>query len=387
MKIVPVPATITVSSLIAGTYAPPAVRRAHHDRDLRDPLRRHPRLVEEDPAEVVPVREHLRLQRQKRPARVDQVDARQPVLLGHLLRPQMLLHRQREIRAALHRRVVRDDHALAPLDRRRSPSRSPPTARRRRTRPTPPARSAPETPSPDRRAGRSAHAPAASRASDAAPASARRRRRRPAPSARATRRPAPPSAHAGARRRRSARARFPARPRREPTRAFGAIRHAVVDESQSPLAAARRGDRRRGRRRDRRRRARPQLDEEPGASLTTRRRRRPRPRRTGTTGTTTTPAPLDRPGCDQRDLRGHPAARRHARRPEPRRSAWSCSKTRSARSATSGASRPCPTVVDAVRAAPGRSSSSTGASRSSGRTRSSACARSSPPACRTSSGT
>src|SRR5438445_4515787 len=39
--------------------------RAHHDRDLRNPLRRHLRLVEEDPAEVVAVRKDLVLQRQE----------------------------------------------------------------------------------------------------------------------------------------------------------------------------------------------------------------------------------------------------------------------------------------------------------------------------------
>ena len=38
-KIVPVPRTMTVSSLIAGTYAPPAVRRAHHQGDLGDARR------------------------------------------------------------------------------------------------------------------------------------------------------------------------------------------------------------------------------------------------------------------------------------------------------------------------------------------------------------
>ena len=63
MKIVPVPRTITVSSLIAGTYAPPARARAHHDRDLRDPERRHARLVEEDPAEMVTVGKDLGLKR------------------------------------------------------------------------------------------------------------------------------------------------------------------------------------------------------------------------------------------------------------------------------------------------------------------------------------
>ncbi len=90
--------------------------RAHHRRDLRDPLRRHPRLVEEDPAEVVAVGEDLVLERQEGAARVDEVDARQPVLLGDLLGAQVLLDRHREVGAALDRGVVGDDHALLALD-------------------------------------------------------------------------------------------------------------------------------------------------------------------------------------------------------------------------------------------------------------------------------
>ena len=138
--------------------------RAHHDRDLRDPLRRHARLVEEDAPEVLAVGEHLGLERQERAAGVDEVDARQPVLLGDLLRAQVLLHREREVRAALHRRVVRDDHALAPLDdadpgddagARRLAVVEVPTRRAR------PARG---RRCPGRRAGRSARARAASRA-------------------------------------------------------------------------------------------------------------------------------------------------------------------------------------------------------------------------------
>ena len=65
---------------------------------------------------MVAVGENLGLQRQEGAARVDEVDARQPVLDRHLLRAQVLLHRQREIRAALHRGIVRDDHAVASLD-------------------------------------------------------------------------------------------------------------------------------------------------------------------------------------------------------------------------------------------------------------------------------
>src|SRR5207344_831322 len=49
-------------------------------------------------------------------ARVDEVDAGEPVLARDLLRAQVFLDREREVRAALDRRVVRDDDALATLD-------------------------------------------------------------------------------------------------------------------------------------------------------------------------------------------------------------------------------------------------------------------------------
>jgi hypothetical protein len=87
-----------------------------HHGDLRDALRREARLVEEDAAEVLAVRKHLVLFRQKRPAAFDQVDAGQAVLAGDLLGAQVLLHRERVVRAALHRRIVGNDHAGAPGD-------------------------------------------------------------------------------------------------------------------------------------------------------------------------------------------------------------------------------------------------------------------------------
>ena len=65
---------------------------------------------------MVAVGEDLGLQRQERAARVDEVDARQPVLLRDLLRAQVLLHREREVGAALDGRVVREDHARLALD-------------------------------------------------------------------------------------------------------------------------------------------------------------------------------------------------------------------------------------------------------------------------------
>ena len=180
--------------------------RAHHDRDLRDPLRGHARLVVEDPAEVLAVGEDLGLQRQEGAARVDEVDAGEVVLLRDLLRAQMLLDGEREVGAALDGRVVCDDDALLALDDADARSRSRPTARRRRTAPRRRARSARGRRRPGRRVGRSAPGRSASRASGAARPPSRRRRGRRARCARAARRRAPPSARCGGRTSRRARA-------------------------------------------------------------------------------------------------------------------------------------------------------------------------------------
>ena len=85
--------------------------RPHHDGNLRNAFGRHPRLVEEDPAEVIAVGEHLGLQRQERAARVDEVDAGQPVVERDLLRAQVLLDGDRVVGPALDGRVVGDDDA------------------------------------------------------------------------------------------------------------------------------------------------------------------------------------------------------------------------------------------------------------------------------------
>ena len=90
--------------------------RAHDHRDLRNAFRRHRRLVEEDAPEVIAVGEDVGLVGKVRPARVDQVDARQVVLARDVLRAQVLLDRHRVVGAALDGRVVADDHALASRD-------------------------------------------------------------------------------------------------------------------------------------------------------------------------------------------------------------------------------------------------------------------------------
>ena len=73
-------------------------------------------LVEEDAAEVFLVRENLVLHRQEGAAGIDQIDAGQAVFEGDFLGAQVLLDGQRVIGAALHRRIVGDDHAFDAID-------------------------------------------------------------------------------------------------------------------------------------------------------------------------------------------------------------------------------------------------------------------------------
>ena len=88
----------------------------HDHRDLRNARGREPRLVVEDAAEVLAIREHLVLQRQEGAARVDEVDAGQAVLERDFLRAQVLLDRDRVVGAALDGRVVRDHEQFAAVD-------------------------------------------------------------------------------------------------------------------------------------------------------------------------------------------------------------------------------------------------------------------------------
>ena len=90
--------------------------RAHDHGNLGDPGGGHARLVEENPAEMIAIGEDLRLEREKRAARIDQVDARQPVFERDLLGADVLLHGDRVVGAALHRRVVGDDDDFTARD-------------------------------------------------------------------------------------------------------------------------------------------------------------------------------------------------------------------------------------------------------------------------------
>ena len=132
------------------------------------PLRRHPRLVEEDAAEVLAIGKDLGLQRQERAARVDEVDAGQAVLERDLLRAQVLLDRERVVGAALDRGVVGDDQHLAARDAADAGDEPGRRAPRRRTGPRRRAARARGTASRGRAAGRCARGPAACPARDAA---------------------------------------------------------------------------------------------------------------------------------------------------------------------------------------------------------------------------
>ena len=93
------------------------------------PLGRHPRLVEEDAAEVLAVGKDLGLQRQEGAAGVDEVDAGQPVLERDLLRAQVLLHGDRVVGAALDGGVVGDDRCTSRPETRPMPVTRPAAGR------------------------------------------------------------------------------------------------------------------------------------------------------------------------------------------------------------------------------------------------------------------
>ena len=88
--------------------------RTHDGCDLGNALGREPGLVVEDAAEVIPIGEDLRLQRQKGTAGVNQVHTGQTIFGRNLLGAQMLFDRQRKIRAAFHRGIVGHNHAGTP---------------------------------------------------------------------------------------------------------------------------------------------------------------------------------------------------------------------------------------------------------------------------------
>ncbi len=104
---------------------------AHDGGDLRNAHGRHHGVVAEDAAEIVGVGEDVFLQRQKHARGIDQVDRRDVVVDGDVLRANDLLGGHREERAGLHRGVVHDEHDQSALHSRQAGDHS----RRRRAAP------------------------------------------------------------------------------------------------------------------------------------------------------------------------------------------------------------------------------------------------------------
>ncbi len=86
----------------------------HNRGDLRDAHRAHDRVVAEHAAEIVGVREHVLLQRQKHSSGIDQVNRRNAIIDGDVLRANHFLGGHREKRAGFHGGVVGNDHEQAP---------------------------------------------------------------------------------------------------------------------------------------------------------------------------------------------------------------------------------------------------------------------------------
>ena len=106
------PAAIRHQHVIAHHRKVTATGDAHpHDgRDLWNAHGRHHGIIAKYAAEIVGVGKDIFLQRQKHARGIDQIDGRNVVLDGDVLRPNYFLRSHREERACLHGRVIGDDH-------------------------------------------------------------------------------------------------------------------------------------------------------------------------------------------------------------------------------------------------------------------------------------
>ena len=152
---------------------------AENRRDLRQARSGHPALLEERAAEMIAIGENPILLGQEGAAAIDQVDARQAVLVRDFLRPKMLLDGLVEERAAFHGGVVGDDHARQAGDDTDRPSRCRQMEPHCHIVPRPRAATVRGTARADRRGGRSVRGPGSCRVRYAGHGAFRRRRQGP----------------------------------------------------------------------------------------------------------------------------------------------------------------------------------------------------------------
>ncbi len=89
---------------------------AHDHSDLGNIFGAHSRLVVEDSTEVLAVGKHLVLQGQEGATGIDQIDAGQTILAGHVLGAQVLLDGHREVGATFDRGIVGQYQNLTTID-------------------------------------------------------------------------------------------------------------------------------------------------------------------------------------------------------------------------------------------------------------------------------
>ena len=97
---------------------------AHDGGELRNAHGAHHRVVAEDAAEIVGVGKDVFLQRKKHAGGVDQINRRDVIFDGDILRANDFLRGHREKRAGFHGGVVGDDHERAAADAREPGYRS-----------------------------------------------------------------------------------------------------------------------------------------------------------------------------------------------------------------------------------------------------------------------
>ena len=109
----------------------PSHTHAHDGGDLRNTHGRHDSVVAKNTPKIVSIGKNIFLQRKKNASRIDEINGRNAILNGNILRPNYFFRRHRKKRASLYRGVVHDEHHHPGLDARQSRNHS----RRRRATP------------------------------------------------------------------------------------------------------------------------------------------------------------------------------------------------------------------------------------------------------------